>query len=367
MPAKRLTDAEIKRVVRLVEKMLRAGYAPISGRSQNRKVGAVAAAAKEAARLGWTKATDGHNYVRHRLRQCEPRGIAGPDWSIKPKSGKQAKSGHPRAEIPRSPPVAEVAKTTRILAIPDVHICPTSPDISRLEWIGRHAQEMNPDWIIQGGDLLTADSVEMHSQPGTLGFEKNPRIKADFDILERGLTLFDRGLGSRWRGRKAQTKGNHEYRFDRFEDRNPQCQGLFVERYESTMNAHGWAVYEFGKYLFVEGVGFIHIPLNTMGRPYGGKTSAQRIANDSVFSLCHFHTHQFQFASAAKMDGHRVDVISAGCALADGHLEHYAKHSLTGWRYGCLELTVRGGQILDHAWVSMHTLGRRYRGAGRSR
>lgn len=362
LPQPGLKNADVRRAVRLVESMLRKGYGqPKTGGNLQKQ--AIRAAGDEAKRRGWCRAGDPSNWIRHRIRVGEDRDIL-VDWTIRPIKRRKARP-RVRVEVKREPP-APIQKTERALVIPDIHLCPTSPDVSRMEWFGRHAAAIAPDWIIQLGDMMTADSVSGHAAPGTISFEKNPRIKADFENLERGLERFNRGLG-KCRARKHKTMGNHEQRFERFEDRNPQCQGLFTERYLSTMNGAGWGVTEFGRYFYVQGTGFIHIPLNPLGRPYGGKTAPGRIANDSTFNIVHGHTHQYHSVSAAKMDGGQVRVISAGCALPEGHIEPYAKHSLTGWRWGCLELTLRGGVILDESWVSMNTLRQRYSGVSRGR
>lgn len=364
MPTRPLKLPDTQRAVRLVESMLRKGYAPRSGPGAHarNKPQAIVAAGAEAKRLGWALSTKPEQWIRHRLRCADDLGI-GVDWSIKPRRKPKPKAA--RVEFPRPPPI-ETIKTQTVFVIPDVHLCPTLQDVSRMEWLGRHAAAIEPDWIVQLGDLVTADSVNAHAPPGTIQFEKNPRIKADFEILERGLERFDRGLG-KCRARRHQTKGNHEHRFDRFEDRNPQCQGMFVERFDAAMNKAGWGVSEFGKYFYIEGVGFIHIPMNPMGKPYGGKTAPTRIANDSVFSIVHGHCHTYASVPAAKFDGKQVRVISAGCALPQGHVEPYAKHSLVGWAWGALTITVRGGQIMDETWTSMDTLRRRYSGVSRSR
>lgn len=362
MPQPSLKTPDIRRAVRLVETMLRRGYGqPKNGNNQRKQ--AIRAAGDEAKRRGWCRASDGNAWIRHRIRAGDDRGIE-VDWTIRPKPRPVKRKQRATVETKREPP--PIIKTERALVIPDIHLCPTHPDVTRMEWLGRHASEIAPDWIIQLGDLMTADSVSGHAPPGTISFEKNPRIKADFEHLERGLERFNRGA-LRCRARRHQTMGNHEQRFERFEDRNPQCQGVFTERYLDAMNKAGWGVTEFGKYFYVQGVGFIHIPLNPMGRPYGGKTAPGRIANDSTFSIVHGHTHQYHSVSAAKMDGRQVRVISAGCALPEDYIEPYAKHSLTGWRWGCLELTIRNGAIIDEAFVSMHTLRQRYSGVSRSR
>lgn len=43
-----------------------------------------------------------------------------------------------------------------------------------------------------------------------------------------------------------------------------------------------------------------------------------------------------------------------------GDMESYAKHSLTGWWYGVVPMTVQGGVITDLNFVSMLTLRARF-------
>lgn len=365
MAAPRLKNEDIERAVRLVESMLRKGYAPPGGPgSGTGRKQAILAAGQEAIRLGWARANaEPTNFIRHRIGVAEARGLRGVNWKIKPRKAKtkkprRAPTPSARVSVPRGPAMA-IPKTVRVLVIPDVHLCPSSPDVSRMEWIGRHAAEMDPDEIVQLGDLGTFDSVNRHAQPGTIEHAKNPRVLADFDVLARGLDRFDRGLG-RCRARKRITKGNHENRLDRFENDNPQCQGMFADRFDEIANKAGWGVTPFSEYSFIEGVAFIHHAVNGMGRAYGGKTAPSRIANDSTFSIVHGHTHQRHSVAAPKMNAGMVRVISAGCALPQGHIEAYAKHSLTGWSYGVMGLTIRSGQILDEEWISMETLKRRH-------
>lgn len=53
----------------------------------------------------------------------------------------------------------------------------------------------------------------------------------------------------------------------------------------------------------------------------------------------------------------KVYVISAGCALPYGEVEHYATHGgATGWSYGILDVTLADGEIVNFAWIDMRTL-----------
>lgn len=349
--------ADIKRAVRLVEDALRAGY---PAKPKKGQLGAIGAAGAQAESIGFANAGVGDFKVRHHIKIAEARGC-GPDWTLKPEP-KPKRKRTPALIVEAGPRdhIAEAAKMIRVGVIPDAHLAPgVNPE--RMRWIGRFFADEGVEEIIQVGDLGTFDSVSAHAQPGTLDFEKLPRAVADFDAVERGLDLFAAGLGAH-RARKRITKGNHEHRLDRFENANPQTQGMFVDRFDALCDQRGWGVYPYREYAMVGGVGFIHIPINAAGKPYGGKLSAQRIANDALFSIVHGHTHVRQSAHAAKLGVSRlVSVISPGCALPWGHVEDYARHNATGWWWGVAVLTIRNGVILDEAYVSMLTLERRYR------
>jgi len=359
----RLSKKKIAAAVAIVEMLLRQGFAPPDG--SRRANGIYSAAGRIAEERKLATAGNGRHWLRHAIKVAEGNG-AGPDWTIKkPKPKKRATP--PRRSVAaeivaRGPrwPGCDKGKTLRIGVIPDVHVAPDHSS-ERLEWIGRFFADEAPDHLVQLGDFGTFDSVSGHAPPGTLDFEKLPRVTQDFQCVEGAVDILKKGLGN-WRGELHITKGNHEFRLDRFENANPQIQGLLVDRFDSLMQARGFRVYPFRKYAMIGGVGFIHIPINAGGKPYGGKMSAHAIARDALFSIVHGHTHVRQSTHVAKLgESKLVSVISPGCALPMGHVEDYAKHSATGWFWGVSCLTVRDGVILDESHISMETLERRYR------
>lgn len=53
-------------------------------------------------------------------------------------------------------------------------------------------------------------------------------------------------------------------------------------------------------------------------------------------------------------------MVEVGCAMPWGAMEHYARHSLTGWWFGVVPMTVNAGQITDLEFKSMISLRARY-------
>lgn len=365
MPQPALTKRDVIESVRFVEQLLREGHKPPTGRGGQGNV--IYLAGLEMEKRGLAPIGSGSQWVRRRIRLAENL-ECGPDWTIKPKPKKAKKPAKAaRATVaaqivangPRWPGM-ERGRTFRVCVIPDAHNSPhVNPE--RFAWIGRWIAEEAPDDVVCLGDFDSWDSVSGHAPPGTISFEKLPRIAADFEANARALDLLKSSMGA-WNGRQHVTKGNHEFRLDRFEDRNPQMQGMLVARLDDAWEARGWRVYPFREYAMIGGVGFIHIPINAGGKPYGGKMSAHAIARDALFSIVHGHTHVRQSTHVAKLGQSKlVSVISPGCALPQGYVEDYAAHNATGWWWGVSCLTVRDGVIIDESHISMETLERRFR------
>lgn len=356
-----LTRRDVQRAVTMVAVAIKAGNRPPNTGSGPRSSVSAAGRRAEAERLAPRR--QGRRWIETRLAKAQAFKVPLP-WVDPPENRPafRATGAVMREKYP---------DTVRVACIPDAHVCPSLPDMERMEWLGRWVRDEAPHAVVQLGDFGTWDSVTAHAKPGTLAFEEIPRVERDFEANFEALRRFDRGAGN-WRGRKVVTGGNHENRLWRFEDTHPQIAGSYTTRLVRMFGAAGWSLKPYGAYHHEgaggahPGVGFIHHATNVMGRAYGGKTAPQRIANDATFSIVYGHTHVKQAVDAPKLGERSVRVISPGCALPWGHVEPYAKHNLTGWWWGVVMLTIRAGVILDENYVSMLTLERRYAKRARS-
>lgn len=267
----------------------------------------------------------------------------------------------PRKPIVRVQAGSEHETCYRVLAIGDAHDDPAIPK-DRFRWMGKHAQAMGADYVIQIGDMFTLDSLNQHIPNDTLqGKQKNP-FSRDLESAEEALSEFDRGLGSH-KPKKHETCGNHERRAWVYEDMNPEAQNLLVGPMTCLLEQYGWGWSEYGEFFFLGGVGFVHAALNRLSKTYGGKNSEQTIANDAVFDIVIGHSHSGRVWRAPKIGPSQfVNVVNLGCALPHGHVEDYAKHATTGWTWGVYELLIRSGHIESASFVSMLELERRYGG-----
>jgi hypothetical protein len=263
---------------------------------------------------------------------------------------------------PPMPPMEPQGPGERVLVIGDLHQDPRHPDrLACLTWIARYASEQRFQRIIQVGDWSTWDSMNQHDKNDTYAAKFKPGIKDDLENLLRSHQAFRRGMSEDYRPKLDFLLGNHEYRVERFENANPESAQTFTVSRDETFAQFGWRARPYGELFYVEGVGFTHHPTNGAGRAFGGKTGPQRAANESTVPVVSGHTHRRQVHDSPKIGpADVISMVEVGCAMPWGSMESYAKHSLTGWWFGAVPMTVNAGQITDLEFKSMISLRARY-------
>ena len=353
--------SELDELIKLIEQCLMEGAKPPHAHGPGRSVIEVVTE-----KLRQNGITYGHAGVRRRIEAAIVKGKV-IDWALyRPvqyvKPAPVRKLYPVRVEGPEATGIKGFTgeRFTSVAVIPDIHIAPGISN-ERMHWIGRWVNDIEPDYIVQLGDWLTLDSMSTHAAPGSIAQLQAPTFQADLAAGRESIEIFNDAVGDKGITKRIETLGNHEFRAYRFENLNSCLEGTLIQEIEEMFAAGGFRPVPFGQFAFIEGVGFIHHANNTLGRPYGGKTVAQRIAAESIFSVVHGHCHTKQAADAPKIGpSHSVRAISAGCALPYGHVEEYAQHATTGWWWGVLNLVIHNGIILDEHWTSMISLERRY-------
>ena len=249
----------------------------------------------------------------------------------------------------------------RVLGVGDLHDHPLMPDKSRFRWIGKYAAEHRIPYIEQIGDWGTFDSCSQWEAYGSITGRDKPSFEMDINSLEESIGAFISSFPKDYRPRCFVTKGNHENRVAQWEDSNPEIEGLMAIKVDQAFARGRFDCCEYGEWDFIGGVGFTHVPMNIMGKPYGGKMSYNQIANDAMFSVVSGHTHKGHIISRPKIGpAMQITVLNLGCALPYGHVEPYAKLSTTGWTYGIYDITIQAGDIQSHRFISMLELEEKY-------
>jgi hypothetical protein len=353
MPTPPTPEAKLRRTVELYNETAAAGHDPD-------RLGFVQELVRRGKAEGlFTNRTQHNEY----LRAAKDRLGLEPD----PGAYRQARYQQPSPKLQLLPaPAPRLLESNeplrRILVIPDRHNDPRHPHrIAATTWIARLGSELRPSEVIDLGDSITMDSCSRHDKNDTLKGRYKPSIRDDLDNHVAMLQAFERGRDPDWRPRLKRVRGNHEQRLSDFENQHPENEGTHTHRYMQDLLQFGWQERPFGEIYYSSGVGFSHAPM-LRGKPQGGKTGPLRASNDLCRSLVHGHSHTFHWYDAPKNDPcDKISVISAGCALPEGEIEHYATHGgATGWRYGVLDLWVRAGDIVDFAFISMASLRSRF-------
>ena len=263
-------------------------------------------------------------------------------------------------EAPAKPRIVPgKAKPFTILAIGDSHDSP-SLDKDRFRWMGKHAAFMKPDRIIHIGDFASWDSMSTHEERGSYNHAQRPSFKTDLDSCEEAMSAFYKEI-SHLDIPQDMTAGNHEDRINRFENKNPETIGTLWMQFEEMAARYRWRIHQFGQWLMIDGVGFIHVPMNIMGRPYGGQNSENTIANHATHSIVFGHTHRSTFRKTPKIGiNNSIEIMNLGSSMPDGYIARYAGTATTGWSYGIVEMCIQNGHIMEYRHISMDQLQERY-------
>lgn len=317
-----------------------------------RNNGNVTRAARE---LGLNRST-----FEGRVRTAETRGFEPSELPPVEQPPEAQRRTKPRVRVhaltSETPPQGPIR---RVLAIGDAHDSPDIPDKSRFKWIGRHIREWAPDDVVDIGDSVTLDSLCSYVGNETYHGKLKPSFQADLDSYDKACEAQWNECPD-WKGNRYKTRGNHEDRLYSFENRHPEVWGMMQGEYRRIIERYSIDERDYGKFLFINGVGFIHTPMNVMGKPYGGKTM-QPIANDATFDIVYGHTHKQGVLRVPKIGPQNyVKIINLGSAMPWGHIEDYAKLSTTGWWWGVVEMMIQGGHVVSENFIPMTELERRY-------
>jgi hypothetical protein len=159
--------------------------------------------------------------------------------------------------------------------IGDLHVAP-GQDLSRLKWIARHIGETQPDQIVQIGDWASFDSVSTHDPIGSVKAKYRPSLKQDAECLADSLSLFERELGPSSIPRMI-TLGNHEDRVRRYQDLRSELEDTIWLDVLQEFARYRWKTHDFGKVVFIGGVGVTMFPSTVLASLTAARTSSATI------------------------------------------------------------------------------------------
>ena len=263
----------------------------------------------------------------------------------------------PRVIVRAASEAAPEGEAIRVVCIGDTHQQP-GMSTERWKWIARHVGETRPDKVVHIGDLGEWASVSTHEKPGSLQQKLRPSFLNDCEAVEAGLAEFHSVVP-----RETPLHivlGNHDERVRTFETGNAELEGALWPVFSEMLGRYNWRAVDYKRYLFIGGVGFTHVPMTLMERPYNGKT-LNPIANELVFSLVFGHSHRHAFLNVPKIGPVRkIEILNVGSAMPHGFYPTYNFSEQGGYSWGICDLTVQGGHIVSHRFIPMTELEERY-------
>lgn len=204
-------------------------------------------------------------------------------------------------------------------------------DLRYMEAIGELAAERQPDVIIHIGDHWDFPSLSSYDK-GKLAIEGR-RLVDDLQAGHDGMEALMRPItrkqnGQRkykhkvWQPRMIFTAGNHEHRFDRLAQDNPEFAGMF-DLQALGIEKYGFEVNEFLKPVDVDGIFYTHFLANPFtGRPYGGTAANQLKQVGRSFVVGHKQT--LDVSIRPTIDGKmQLGIINGACYLHDEDYKGY--------------------------------------------
>jgi hypothetical protein len=284
-----------------------------------------------------------------------------PDWSAyRPRQYLHRPPGAPvipfqdhlKEPMPEGDPVT-------VCVIGDAHDSPHLADKSRFYWLGRYAADHKVDRVVQIGDWMTLDCFSTHTDRATFEGLAKPTFTQDLESFHASQREFRRGLGNH-KPKLDCTLGNHEHRAWRWDNFHPEAEP-HGHKIEEAFAQWGWRTTPYGQFRFIHGVGFTHVPLNSLGRPMGGVTGGQRAANAAMHDVIHGDSHKSQISVAEKLGPCRApSIYNAATALPNGFIEGFANKGGSTWRSGVCLAVIWGGHVRSWTFTEMSLLEHRY-------
>jgi len=247
----------------------------------------------------------------------------------------------------------------RVVVIGDLHMKP-GMDFEHMRWIGRYVSEAKPDNVVQIGDAFDMSSCEFHSPPGSASQLHRPSFSEDIASGEEAFDTYHSEIGIGEIPHDV-TLGNHEFRVWRLEELAPNLAGTLTLQLEQFFYRYRWRVTPYRQWLFMEGVGFTHVPMSIMQKPIGGRYPENTIGNQATHSIIFGHTHRNNSVTVPKIGiNNSITITNVGSAMPHGYIPPYANGATTGYTYGIHDLRLRGGRVEGGNFISLLELEERF-------
>jgi hypothetical protein len=205
-------------------------------------------------------------------------------------------------------------------------------DLEYMGYIGQYIADKKPDVVVHIGDHWDFPSLSSYDKGKKV--MEGRRVIDDVRAGHEGMKKLMAPVIALQEQQRANKKkvynpkmvfcpGNHEDRFDRYANDNPELYGL-VGVDSLNIQQYGWEVAPYLKPVCIDGIYYVHYLVNPMnGRPRAGNAAAQLKAVGSSFVVGHKQVLDIAIADN-QLDGkYRIGIINGACYPHD---EAYKGH-----------------------------------------
>lgn len=247
------------------------------------------------------------------------------------------------------------------LVIPDIQAKPRHT-LKHLDWIGQYINDMQPDKIIQLGDLWDFPSLSSYDEGKYCMADR--RVTADFDAGCEAAAILQAHIvpstSQQYKPKWYFIEGNHEERIRRHLAQNPKLEGLLPDPV-GYLNDLGWKTSTYLEPTTIDGITYCHFfPLTASGatsafsQRNGCSSAATQLKALGSSSIAGHRQGLDQAMKIDPMTGRRIRAIIAGsCYL---HNEGYIPSNFQKYWRGVLMLHNVNNGDFDLEEVSLKRL-----------
>lgn len=251
-----------------------------------------------------------------------------------------------------------------VLAMPDAHTEP-GQSLWRFAAAGRTLVERRPDYLFIMGDFLNMGAMS-HWDSKKPRVMEGKRYKAEIAVGNRALDQLLAPLQDLhdWQKRNKKKRydpklvffmGNHEDWTDRWLSHNPIMEGYLDIVKDLFLEERGFTIVPYKEDFVLEGVHFMHAPINGTGKAVSGENAIKKAATITNESLVFAHLHRAESLNNTRLGNEDIfHVLSIGCFF-EHNMDYDKGSSDKKWR-GLHFLTIFKPGRFDKEEISIERL-----------
>lgn len=254
------------------------------------------------------------------------------------------------------------------LVVGDCHV-EQDEDLTRFRALGNYIVEQQPENIVIIGDFLSLDSLSAWDrnkravmEGRRFGLELKHAAKA-LDLMELPTKLYNKRKKKikhkQYRPNRIFISGNHEDRWFRYLDQHAELIDVIDIWKEIGLYKYGWKVTPYREYIYLNGVGFTHVPMNGINKPVGGVTALRKAATEHANSVVYGHSHKLGLETFTHHGKNERQIMSLNVGCFFEGVPQYAKGSLLSkdwWRGVIMLRHLNDDGLINVSAIDMQTL-----------